>query len=297
MRLVILGNTSNGDIAKALLECNAIEIIGGVVDNYSKETQSFQSAFLQKHKIAEITLDEIATLKPDMCLVISFFTLIDMKYFENLLSLNIHAGILPRWKGFNANAWAIINGEKQIGYSLHQLTDKMDGGEIYHQWIEEVGECEFYAQVVRRIKTRFIAEIAEILLAICDKRLKPIPQDTSVEYYCKKIGKNENFIKTWNLEAKELYNRFRVVAAPYGKGLFFTYKGKNYEICSMQSPSSYAGGQNGEYICTLGAIVNIYQNTMWVKVRDMYVKITKVRCEGEEIEISQVFRIGNCLGD
>lgn len=242
MRLVILGNTSDGDIAKALLECNEIDIIGGVVDSYSKETQSFQSAFLQKHKITEITLDEIATLKPDMCLIISFFTLIDMKYFENLLSLNIHAGILPKWKGFNANAWAIINGEKQIGYSLHQLTDKMDGGDIYHQWIEEVGEYEFYAQVVERIKTRFKAEIAEILLKIHTRILKPIPQDTRVEYFCKKIGKNENFIKTWNLEAKELYNRFRVVAAPYGKGLFFAYKGKNYEICSMQSPSSYAGG-------------------------------------------------------
>lgn len=130
MRLVIIGNTSNGDIAKALLECEEIEIIGGVVDNYSKDTQSFQSAFLQEHKISQISFNEIITLKPDMCLSIAYFTLMDMAYFKGIVALNIHAGILPVWKGFNANAWAMINGAKQIGYSLHALTDKMDGGDI-----------------------------------------------------------------------------------------------------------------------------------------------------------------------
>lgn len=290
MRLVVIGNTSNGDIAKALLECKEIEIIGGVVDKYSKDTQEFQSAFLQEYKIPEISFDEIVTLKPDMCLSIAYFTLMDIKYFQNIVALNLHAGILPVWKGFNANAWAMINGAKQIGYSLHALTDKMDGGDVYYQWIEKVGENERYAQIVERIKKRAVSEIANVLLDIYRGRLAPTPQDTSIEYYCKKVGKNESFIKSWNLKAQELYNRFRVVAAPYGKGLFFEYKNKIYEIVEMQSPSRVGG-----YICPLGAIVNIYQNCMWVKVSDMYVKITKIHLQGKEVNISKEFKIGNIL--
>ncbi|MCX2717887.1 formyltransferase family protein [Helicobacter sp. MIT 21-1697] len=243
MRLVIIGNTSNGDIAKALLECEEIEIIAGVIDNYSKETQRFQSAFLQEHKIPKISFDEILALKPDMCLSIAYFTLMDTKYFKDILALNIHAGILPVWKGFNANAWAMINGEEKIGYSLHALTDKMDGGEVYYQWIENVGECERYAQIVQRVKNRAVNEIAKVLLEIYQGKLTPRLQDTSIEYFCKKIGQSESMIKTWNLKAQELYNRFRVVAAPYGGGLFFHYKNKVYEIMDMQSPrDSLRGG-------------------------------------------------------
>ncbi len=242
MRLVIIGNTSNGDIAKALLECKDIEIIGGVVDNYSKDTQRFQSAFLQEHKIPQISFDEIIALKPNMCLSIAYFTLMDTKYFKNIVALNIHAGILPVWKGFNANAWAMINGEDKIGYSLHALNNKMDGGDVYYQWIENVGENERYAQIVERIKKRAINEIAKILLGIYQGKITPTPQDTGLEYFCKKIGKNESLITTWNLKAQVLYNRFRVVAAPYGRGLFFHYKNKEYEIVDMQSPISLRGG-------------------------------------------------------
>lgn len=291
MRLIIIGNTSNGDIAEALLQCKDIEIIAGVADEYSKETQTFQKHFLQKHKIPQITFNEIASFKPDICLSIAYFTIIDIKYFRDILALNIHAGVLPVWKGFNANAWAIINGEDRIGYSLHALTDKMDGGDVYYQWIENVGKSERYAQIVNRIKKRAINEIANVLLDINNGKIKPVQQDTSIEFYCKKIGANENLIKTWNLKAQELYNRFRVVAMPYGKGLFFKYKGKKYEIIEMQPPSHI----NVTYICTLGAIINIYQNCMWVKVSDMYVKITKIHLEGNEVELNKEFKIGNVL--
>lgn len=155
-----------------------------------------------------------------------------------------------------------------------------------------MGERERYAQIVERIKKRAINEIPKILLEIYKGQLVAIPQDTSVEYFCKKIGKNESLIKTWNLKAQELYNRFRVVAAPYGKGLFFYYKNKMYEIMDMQSPASLQGEG---YICPLGAIVNIYQNCMWVKVSDMYVQITKIALWNKEVEISKEFKIGNVL--
>lgn len=51
----------------------------------------------------------------------------------------------------------------------------------------------------------------------------------------------------------------------------------------------------GGYICPLGAVVNIYQNCMWVKVSDMYVQITKIALQGKEVEISKEFKIGNVL--
>ena len=49
---------------------------------------------------------------------------------ENILALNIHQAILPRYKGRNAEAWAIFNGEDEAGVTWHKMLSKVDAGEI-----------------------------------------------------------------------------------------------------------------------------------------------------------------------
>lgn len=55
-----------------------------------------------------------------MVFICSYSKIIKSELINKYLFVNIHAGILPKWRGFNANCWAIINGEHKVGYSLHR---------------------------------------------------------------------------------------------------------------------------------------------------------------------------------
>lgn len=290
MRLIIVGNTNNGDIVNALCENKKIEIIGGIADNYSLELEYQQIEFFKSKGIPHIAFEDIAKLKPDICLVVAYSTLINISYFSNILTLNIHAGILPIWKGFHANGWAIINGEDKIGYTLHKVNEYMDGGDIFYQFIWNLKKDDKFGEIAPKIRQQITKKLPQILLDIKDGKIIPKPQKCKKEYFCVKIKESDGVINDWNINSMDLYNLYRVVSHPYGKGLFFSYKGKKYEIIKMSIPKL-----KFSYVCPVGAIVNLFNREMFVKTKDSYVKISEIRYLGQEIDMGSVFQIGNRL--
>ena len=61
----------------------------------------------------------------------NYTKLIESDLLDKYLFVNIHGGILPKWRGFSANLWALLNGEKKVGYTVHRIRKGMDCGEIY----------------------------------------------------------------------------------------------------------------------------------------------------------------------
>jgi methionyl-tRNA formyltransferase len=290
-RLIIFGNTRDYAIANRLLDGRNFETVGGVVDpNANKIFQAEQRSFLKSNNLLELNMDTIQTIRPDIGLSIYYSKIIPASVLSEFFALNIHAGLLPKWRGFNANCWAVINGEKEVGYTLHQMTECLDAGPIYYKFTVGIGDDEHYAEVIPKIQKRVSENISNILADIIDGKFHPISQDDKPHIYTTRLRPEVGTIADWNIKTNYLYNLYRVLGAPYGTGMFFSYKEKIFEITQMSKCKDIV-----DYIGICGVVVLVRGGSIIVKTADNVISIDEIKNEENLLSPASVFRIGQKL--
>jgi len=192
--------------------------------------------------IREFT-DRINALRPDF--VFSF-------YYRRMLkpallaagargALNMHGSLLPKYRGRAPVNWAVINGERETGATLHHMMEKPDAGDIVDQQAVPILPDDTAPEVFRKVT--FAAEIVlhrslPLLIAGTAPRIK---QELARGSY---FGgrKPEDGSIDWNNTAEAVHNLVRGVAPPY-PGAFTTIAGKTVRILkSLRQP-----GRRGMY--------------------------------------------------
>ena len=141
-------------------------------------------------------IEKIAGCEPDLIVVIAF----GQKVGNELVNLppkgaiNVHASLLPKYRGAAPINWAIINGETQTGVSIITLAEKMDAGKILAQGGTEIGPDETAGQLHDRL-----AQIAALLLLqtidqIAGGTAVYAEQDHSKATLARKLKKTDGFI-------------------------------------------------------------------------------------------------------
>jgi methionyl-tRNA formyltransferase len=266
-------------------------MVGGLVNPIKdKISQEDQRNFLKRNNLSELTLDTICTIKPDIGLSIYYNKIIPSGILSGFFALNLHAGLLPKWRGFNANCWAVINGEKEVGYTLHQMNESPDAGPVYHKFIFPIGDDEHYAEVIPKIQKQVSENIGGILADIIDGRLHPVSQDGEPHIYTTRLRPEVGVIADWNIRTNYLYNLYRVLGAPYGTGIFFSHKGRIFEMTKMSKSKDIV-----DYIGICGVVVLIKGDSVIVKTGDNVISIDEIKSEGNVLSPASVFRIGQKL--
>jgi methionyl-tRNA formyltransferase len=265
----------------------------GIIKDYKRFgtiDEEFE-AFLNENKVKEYRLSDIAEIKPDLIFVINFNKIIDTQYLENTFTLNLHIGLLPKYRGNNANAWAIMNGERIVGYTIHEVKTELDSGDIYYKFQYEIKDGETYLQAKNAINDDINKNICQTLKNIIDGRLKRISQSGHDFIYACRLRSEDGIISSWNLTSSEIIDKHIIFAKPLGTGLKFAFQGAIYEITKV---SLIPGFANSRGIC--GAIVMKTGNgAIWVKTADSAVSIDEICLEGKKIEPTAIFKIGDRL--
>ncbi|MBF7044910.1 formyltransferase family protein, partial [Campylobacter volucris] len=156
MNIILVGTTTNFDIFNSILQNKHIKVIGAIIDKNSTSNIEYKLHlnFIKKHNIKEIQLEELPIIKYDLCLIITYSKILDIKYFKNGININIHGGILPYWRGFYANIWAVLNNQSYIGYTLHALNKNMDDGDIYYVIKERIYKNEKFYNANERLRKK-----------------------------------------------------------------------------------------------------------------------------------------------
>ena len=100
-------------------------------------------------------LKDLETFKPDLMLVVAYGLLIPKNILEipKIDCINVHASVLPRWRGASPMEYSILNGDKKVGVSYMQMSEGLDEGPIYEvhdcnlspkDKLEEVEDCLLY---------------------------------------------------------------------------------------------------------------------------------------------------------
>ena len=169
--------------------------------------------------------DFFAAIKPDAAVIIAYGQIIPGRLLEipRLGWMNLHASLLPKYRGAAPIAWAIINGESETGLTTMRLDPGLDTGPILMQREIEIGGDETAPELAKRMAEMGAPLVMESLAKLDRGEIVPVPQDASQASYAPILTKEHGRID-WGQTAGELHNRIRGLA-PW-PGAFTTFRGR-----------------------------------------------------------------------
>lgn len=148
--------------------------------------------------------------RPDAIVIIAYGQIIPGRLLNipRLGWINLHASLLPKYRGAAPIQWAIANGETLTGVSSMRIDAGMDTGEILLQRKTPIAPAETALQLAERLAELGTPLIAETLRGLRDGTLVPKPQDHNAATFAPLLKKEDGLID-WALSARVIYNRMR----------------------------------------------------------------------------------------
>lgn len=173
----------------------------------------------------ELWMDRIREWSPEV--LFSF-------YYRNLISdailslapmggFNLHGSLLPRYRGRAPVNWAVLNGEKETGLTLHKMVRKPDAGDIVGQCKVSIDENDTALSVHAKLAGAARPLLADLLPGIRAKQFELSPQNEA-EATCFGRRHPEDGEIDWHRPADDIFNLVRAVTEPYPGA--FTYFGQ-----------------------------------------------------------------------
>lgn len=240
----------------------------------------FQPVSLKNGKGVEI----LEKIKPDLVVVVAYGKLLpaDFLTFPKYGCINIHASILPKYRGASPIHYAVLNGDKITGVTAQQMDEGLDTGDILHVGTIEIGEndtTEYMYEVMAPLGAKVLKETIEML----EKgQLKPVKQNDEMASKVGLLTKDMSRID-WNCSAFEIHNKIRGLYSWPGTSAMLN--GKTLKI--HKSILSDRKGKNipGEIIENRGKIIVCCGDNKCVE-------LLEVQLEGKKRMDSQSFLNG-----
>jgi methionyl-tRNA formyltransferase len=172
---------------------------------------------LQPHSLRDETfIQELSALNPKLIVVVAFRMLPEsVRTIPLFGTINLHASLLPQYRGAAPINWAIINGEKLSGVTTFFIDNKIDTGEIIAQKFCEIAPSENAGDLHDKLMHIGAGLLADTVESIKNRRYKITSQETSFQQLspAPKLTK-ENTAIDWNRDAQSLFNLIRGLS-PY----------------------------------------------------------------------------------
>ncbi|MDP1676545.1 MAG: methionyl-tRNA formyltransferase [Bacteroidota bacterium] len=250
--------------------------------------------FAQKHSIPvlqpeqlkdESFISRISNLKPDLFIVVAFRILPKEVYtIPAKGSFNLHASLLPKYRGAAPINWAIINGEKESGVTTFFLQDKVDTGNIILQKRIPISDEMNAGELHDALSEIGANAVLETVRLIESGKVNPQQQDNTLSSPAPKIFKETCRIN-WKQNTDSIHNFVRGLS-PY-PAAWTVHDDKQIKI--FRSKNSEFRIQNSE--SNVGGIV-VTQNKIIVNTSDGSIEILELQQEGKKRMSAEEFLRG-----
>ncbi|RMF98022.1 MAG: methionyl-tRNA formyltransferase [Candidatus Schekmanbacteria bacterium] len=165
----------------------------------------------QPEKIKEPSFFEtLKGLSPDLIVVVAYGKILpeEILNLPPMKCINLHASLLPRYRGAAPVNWAIINGEKETGVTTQLMAKELDAGDILLQEKEEIRPNDTAASLLDRLMKKGAFLLVETIRKWEKGEITPQPQDESAVSYAPMLKKEDGLIN-WHRKAEEIENQVR----------------------------------------------------------------------------------------
>jgi len=234
-------------------------------------------------------IQQLADLRPDLIAVMAYGqilpqAILDLPHFG---CVNVHASLLPKYRGAAPIQWAILNDEAETGATIMKMDAGMDTGDILKQQAAPI-RPEDNAQTLHDRLAQLGAEL--LVRAIPDYvagKIEPRSQLGGEATYAPKIKKQDGQID-WHLPARAIWNRVRAFTPWPGAFTFLPGQPRTQFLKILQAEVASQTGNPGEILNAgkTGIMVGCGQDALWV---------TKLQREGGRKMSAQEFLAGHEL--
>ena len=184
---------------------------------------------LQPERLDDSFLNLLLPLKPDLLVVIAFGQIIPGRVLSSVKEggINIHASLLPKYRGSAPIQWVIINNEKKTGLTTMCMDEGLDTGPILLQQEVDILEGETAGQLHDRLSSFAPGLLIKTLQGLAEGTIEEKKQDDSLVTYAPKLTKEQGLIN-WSWSAERLCGLIRGLD-PW-PGAFTYYNGEMLKL-------------------------------------------------------------------
>ncbi len=157
-------------------------------------------------------LEVIHGLSPDMLIVVAFGQILTKDLLESCRwgAVNIHASLLPKYRGAAPIQWAILNNEAKTGLTAMRMDEGLDTGPALCREELNIGPEETAGELHDRLAILAGNFLIETLKGLAENRIREKPQDNSLATYAPKIDRSMSLIK-WDQPARAISAHIRAL--------------------------------------------------------------------------------------
>ncbi len=226
----------------------------------------------------------------DLFVVVSFGGILSKALLDipRISCLNIHASLLPKYRGAAPVKWAIANGEKETGVTIMRMSEQMDAGDIVLQKKVKVDARETSVDLDGRLSALGADLLPEAIELIMGGKAEFAKQDEKDATYAPKLRKEDGHID-WGMDTESILNRIRGFK-PW-PGTYSYYGGSILKIIEAKSQ----GGEGfSRFSPGMIAIADI-ESGLIVRTGDGAVSIKELQIEGKRRMNTELFLRGHKL--
>lgn len=302
MKIVFMGSP---DFSATVLEkLNSVYPVSAVVTGLDKpvgrgyqlkpsalkvKAQELSIPVLQYEKVSREGIEDIENLNPDIVVTAAFGQILSERFLAipKYGVLNVHASLLPKYRGSSPIQWSIINGDEQSGITIMRTVKAVDAGDILLEKATPIGEDETAGELFDRLAILGGEAICEAISLVESGKAVFVPQDESKATHCSMISKedgNIDFSKT----ARQI-DCFVRGMSPWPSAFTHVF-GKTLKVfkvektdCDIDDIDSFEAGQ---------VVKSSAKEGLFVKVADGIIRLSQIQLEGGKRMSDNAFLLG-----
>lgn len=227
----------------------------------------------QYESIRKEGVEDIKAINPDIMITCAFGQIISQEILDipKYGVINIHASLLPKYRGSSPIQWCLVNGESKTGVTIMRTALAVDSGDILLQKEIDILPEENAGELFDRLAILGGQAIVEALEIIADGRAVYTPQQESQATHYPMISKEDGKID-WSKSAREVFNKLRGFT-PWPSA-FTTLDGKLFKILKCVVSDKIFDGKEGEVV--------IEERKAYVVCGNGTVELKEVQLEGKK---------------
>ena len=155
-------------------------------------------------------IEELKALAPELIVVVAFGQFLPKEILElpKYGCINVHASLLPKYRGAAPIHYAVMNGEKESGVTIMRMDKGMDTGAMLAKVATYIGEDMTMGELHNELKVAGAHLLLEVIRGIEDGTIKDMPQNDAEATYASLLDKEIEKIE-WSKSASEIHNKVR----------------------------------------------------------------------------------------
>lgn len=219
-------------------------------------------------------LQHVLDMGADLIVTAAFGQILPSELLEapKLGAINVHASLLPAYRGGAPIHQSIIDGQDETGVTIMYMVDRLDAGDIISQVTVPIEEQDHTGSMFEKLSIAGRDLLKSTLPSIIEGTNKRLPQDEKLVTFARNISREQEQID-WSKSATAIYNQVRGLH-PWPVA-YTSFNGANMKIWWSEKTTSSAQGQAGE-------VIELTEDAILVQTGDGVLAITEIQPAGKK---------------